>query len=673
MHAPSSRRYGRLTLCLAIVLAMAPRESSAGQREDVGDALLTLTAALAGEGGGTRAQIGGALDDLGRALSLWDARLAALETRLRAGIADASPRDAAQIRTTLGALLFERGRLADALEEFSTANQQDPALPTAWLTRALVLDALGERDAAREALATALRAAPNEATTGYLLSRATPSGDELVLLPTTRALLTAAQRLRTTADGPRTPFVDVSIIDDRAPARYRFLPAGYGSVVMPLVASRQYDAAYAALRTLIGRDPLLDDPALSSAEFADAALEIDAGRPEAALMRLAAMDDPLRRSSELHRLRAAAYRAAAQPERARAELETARQIAPGNERAAVALLNLLAEEGDLMAAERIAGEMQATLGESAAVAWLQAQIYSAMGREKDVVTSLRRALRARPLTGSGPIWSTLGLFRTRSFEPDASDAFDQDVRLNLNRPEPHLLLGESLRVNGRINEAFAEFAAAVLIQPDSLRAHLSIGQMHLDAGRYAEAIASLRWVAARSPSLAGARYALANALQRAGQPDEAAEEFAAFTRLQAQATEADRKDRRVGALQLQAALFEQTGQCVQAADVRRRLIQLTPEMAVHHVALADCLVRLGQHEEAAEALERAGSLGAPPIIFRRLADLYSKLDRPEDSAEATRRYEARQQPQHLLRTTMRSPFAQAPGDTSTAVEAPVAK
>ena len=663
MHAQPSRRYRRLTIYLAIAFAMAPCQSSADQREDAGDALLALTAALAGEGGGTRAQVDSALDDFGRSLSVWDARLVALETRLRASIAEAAPRDAAQIRTTLGALLFERGRLADALEELATAVRQDPALATAWVTRALVLDALGQPDAAREALAAALRAAPDEATTPYLLSRLTPSGDEPVLLQTTKALLIAAERLRTAREGPRAPFVDVSIIDDRTPARYRFLPAGYGTVVMPLVASRRYDAAYAALRSLIARDPLRDDPALSSPEFANAALEIDAGRPDAALMRLAGLDNSLRDSSELHRLRAAAYRAAAQPDKARSELETARQIAPWNERAVVALLSLLAEEGDLIAAERIAREVETTLGESAAVAWLQAQIYSAMGREADVVASLGRALRARPLTGTGPIWSTLGLFRTRSFEPDASDAFDHDVRLNPNRPEPHLLLGESLRVNGHINEAFAEFAAAVLIQPDSVRAHLSIGQMHLDAGRYAEAIASLRWVVARSPSLAGARYALANALQRAGQASEAAEELEAFTRLQVQATEADRKDRRVGALQLQAALFEQTGTCTQATDVRRRLIQLAPEMATHYVALADCLVRLSQYQEAAEALERAVSLGAPPIVFRRLADLYSRLGRPDDSAEATRRYDARRP----------SPFAKAPGDPPIIAEAPVDK
>ena len=63
-------------------------------------------------------------------------------------------------------------------------------------------------------------------------------------------------------------------------------------------------------------------------------------------------------------------------------------------------------------------------------------------------------------------------------------------------------------VFGIANGSFAEFAAAVLIQPDSLRAHLAIGQMHLEAGRYDEAIAVLRWVAARAPSFAGARHAL---------------------------------------------------------------------------------------------------------------------------------------------------------------------
>ena len=162
MRVQSSRRRRRVTsFCLAIAVAIAPLESFAGQRAEVGDALLTLTAALAGEGGGTRSQVDSALDELGQALSQWDAGLAALETRLRASIAKATPREAARMHTTLGALFFERGRLADALEELSAALRQDPWLPTASLIKSLVLDALGERHAARATLATALRAAPD--------------------------------------------------------------------------------------------------------------------------------------------------------------------------------------------------------------------------------------------------------------------------------------------------------------------------------------------------------------------------------------------------------------------------------------------------------------------------------------------------------------------------------
>jgi predicted Zn-dependent protease len=120
-------------------------------------------------------------------------------------------------------------------------------------------------------------------------------------------------------------------------------------------------------------------------------------------------------------------------------------------------------------------------------------------------------------------------------------------------------------------------------------------------------------------------------------------------------------------LQLEATLFERAGNCAQAADVRRRLIQLAPDGAANHVALAECLVRLGRYQEAAEALERAGSLGASPVVFRRLADLYARLGRPDDSAEATRRYDARQQ--QMLRTTLRSPSAKATGDKSSSAKA----
>jgi len=644
-----SRRRLSLILCaFAYVVAIVPEPGLAQTREDFGGALLKLAASLAGEGGGDRARVDRALDDLSQTLSRWDARIASIESQSRADTARATPQDRARLQTALGTVYFDRGRFAEALAEFTEATRQDATLHTAWLMRALTCDALGQPDAARDALAAGLAARPGEAILAYHLTRLTPPDDDpSVLLPTTGVLLNTAGRLRGARENARAPFVALTLFDDRASARHRFLPAGYGASVLPLLALRKFDAAYAALRDLISRDPLRDDPALSSAAFAAAAVDIENGQPAAALARLAAGDDQWRGSSELHRLRAAAYRGAARPTEAIAELEAAVRIAPRNERAAIALLNILLEQRDVAKAERVATEVQEALPGSAAIAWIQVQIYSALGRDTDVIAALERSLNAGPLVGAGAMWSMLGVFRMRSFDERATDALRQDVRLNPNRPEAHLLLGDSLRAGGRTDEAFAEFAATVLIQPDSVSAHLNIGQMLLDAGRYSEAIASLRWVVDAQPGLDAARHALASALLRSGRPEEAATEFAAFERLQAEAGKATRDMRRLGVLHVEAGLLADSGRCAEAIDVRQRLIALEPNVANHHVELAACLIRLGQYEPAAAALERAATLGAPPMVFQWLANVYAQLGRRQDSEKAAREFDARQQ--ELLR------------------------
>ena len=639
-----SRRSRLLVVsAVAAILALVPGSSFAQKREDFGQALQRLAGALAGEGGGTNARVDGALDMVGRTLTLWDASIASHETQSQANIAHAAPPEAAQIRTTLGAIYFERGRLADALTEFSEATRQAPTLQTAWLMRGVTLEAMGRPAEAREAFAASLAARPEEAVAAYHLSRLTPPGDDpAVVLPVVNALLKTAEQLRDAHATARLPFIDVSIIDDRTPARYRFLPAGYGVVIVPLLAARQYDAAYAALRDLIRRDPLRNDPALSSDAFAAAASDIEKGQSESALKRLVAVDEQLRNSSEFHRLRAVAYSAAARPGDALAELETAVRIAPRNERAVVAMLDALLAQGEPLKADAVAVQAQKTLRDSAAVPWIQAQIYSALGRDAEVNGALEKALHAEPLVGIGALWSMLGVFRLRQFDERATDAFRHDVWLNPNRTEAHLLLAESLRSEGRINEAFVEFVAVVLIEPESVRAHLSIGQMQLETGRYPDAIRSLRFVVGKEPTFDSAHHALSNALLRAGHEEEAATELDTFRRLNAETGVADRNQRRLGALQVQAAMLEQTGNCAEAVDVRTRLIELEPAVANHHVELAACLVRLGRYDRAAAALERASSLGAPPVVYRWLADVYVQLGRRQESEQAMRQYEVRQ-------------------------------
>ena len=56
-----------------------------------------------------------------RGLEEWDARVARVESGLRAEITNAPPPVAAQMRATLGTVYLERGRIEDALAQFGAA------------------------------------------------------------------------------------------------------------------------------------------------------------------------------------------------------------------------------------------------------------------------------------------------------------------------------------------------------------------------------------------------------------------------------------------------------------------------------------------------------------------------------------------------------------------------
>ena len=69
----------------------------------------------------------------------------------------------------------------------------------------------------------------------------------------------------------------------------------------------------------------------------------------------------------------------------------------------------------------------------------------------------------------------------------------------------------------------------------------TIGQVHFNAGRFAEAEAPLRRAVALDPNLAQARYALGITLDRLGRREESKEQLDAFQRLQEAAFAAQRR------------------------------------------------------------------------------------------------------------------------------------
>jgi tetratricopeptide (TPR) repeat protein len=163
------------------------------------------------------------------------------------------------------------------------------------------------------------------------------------------------------------------------------------------------------------------------------------------------------------------------------------------------------------------------------------------GRFSDARREYATAL-AGTLAGRHALYVGIGRLAQVQGEPDAAiEAFSQAVRLSPNDPVIRRELAAAYVVAGRTDDAFAELVAALLIAPDDAAALAAIGQLYLDTDRPAEAIPVLRRTLAVRTDRYETHYALAVALSRAGQTDEAAGEFERFERLSREALDARRR------------------------------------------------------------------------------------------------------------------------------------
>jgi Flp pilus assembly protein TadD len=161
----------------------------------------------------------------------------------------------------------------------------------------------------------------------------------------------------------------------------------------------------------------------------------------------------------------------------------------------------------------------------------------------------------------------------------------------------------------RTGEAFAEFVAALLSDPRDAEAHAGIGKLHLNAGRYADAVDVLRRASEMAPTNSETRYAFATALERVGRTQEAAQHFARVEQEQRQLL----------------------------ADRRR---SLSSDLLKEEAALR---ATEGRFETAIGLYEKALTLAADPAVYAKLADLYAQVGRTQDAARARAIYEKARQ------------------------------
>ncbi len=174
----------------------------------------------------------------------------------------------------------------------------------------------------------------------------------------------------------------------------------------------------------------------------------------------------------------------------------------------------------------------------------------------------------------------------------------------------HNNLGVALEKAGRLDEAVAQYAEAVRLEPRHAKAHSNLGTARSGQRRYAEAIVAYEEALRLDPSqeptrrnLAKAHYNLANSLWREGKLDSAVAQYREAVRGSADDAGFQRA--------LGLALVQQ-GRSEEAVGVLQESLRLDPKSAATHDALANALYDRGDYAGAWREVRACRARGGTP-------------------------------------------------------------
>jgi tetratricopeptide (TPR) repeat protein len=174
--------------------------------------------------------------------------------------------------------------------------------------------------------------------------------------------------------------------------------------------------------------------------------------------------------------------------------------------------------------------------------FLRAQQDERIGEVASARSHYQQALTGA-LLGRGAIYVAVARLAQVEGDPSAAvEALTQAVALNPNEPYFRKELALAHASEGRVDEAFFEMIAALLIAPGDATTHAAIGQLFLDAGRDDEAVRALTRALELNPDAFEARYGLATALTRLGNTAEATRQLAQFELARREAQDRRRRD-----------------------------------------------------------------------------------------------------------------------------------
>jgi tetratricopeptide (TPR) repeat protein len=604
------------------------------------EGLTEFTAAVQGTYGDEGAHVRLALDKMAGGLAEWDRTIRAYEARLVADLPAAPRQDAYQMHVALGEMYTERGRLVDALRELDAAARLEPRRADAHVRRGSVLEALARPEEAAEAFRTAWNLDQADPVKAYLALRRRTTDSRADDLQHAVDVLSETYR-RLLADGARnkaSPFPTVGLLNDRAGGT-PILPQAAYAPGYALVADGEYAEAIDRFKNAAAGDPLVTDPASRSRSMMQAVAALRQGRVAEArslVERSAVLETG---SSEAFRILGGIDNVDSQYDESLTHLQAAIQRNPTNERARLAFARVLTAAGRDDEAERALQETIRVLPDSALAHWWLGSLFERLNQFADARREFELAARSA-VAGKSQFLLSIGRLASSAADGGgAVEVFAHAVRSNPNDGEAHKHLAWAMLQGDRADEAFAELVAALLIDPSDGQAHAGIGQIHLDAGRNRDAVTALRRALEIQQGHAEARYALATALNRLGQTQEAARELERFDQQQQRMLADRRRNMTLDVLREEAALRAAEGAYDRAAALWQQVIDQQPERSSDHLGLAAALTAAGQIDAAIAQYEKAITLGADPVVYRQLAELYAKAGRTEDSARARTMYD----------------------------------
>ena len=578
-------------------------------------------------------------------LSAWDTAIRDAEQNARTRLVTASASESVRVHGALAQLYIERGRYPDAVRELDAAIQIDGMRGSLHVLRGLVLETMGRPGDDVEAIRAFRRAWQidrEDPVSAYLLSsRQTNSTPSDELTPQTSQLVAALNRRF--AAGPARHielFPQIALVPDGAAVTPVFSPARYAEG-FTLVEKGRYPEAIASFRRAVARDPLVVDAPARLERLQPAIGRLRDGDAESAVPLLEAAVGAAPRSSEAHRILAAAYGDVGNDDMSIQHFERAAGLAPDDERANLALGRALADAGQVDRAEQVFMSVAQKLPQSTDVHSALADLYERSDRGRKALHELEIAATFAVISGKSALYLRLGDLEHRHLEYErVIDPLTRRTRLDPNNARAHTDLGLAYTRVGRTSDALLELVVASLLGPDDAEALTAMGQIHFDAGRYAVAESVLARAIAVTPWQVQARYLLGQTLDRLGRPNESRAQLTEYDRLRAAANDNFRHQFEVDMLRKDALRAAAATRPEEAVAAWQKVVDTDPKSVSDRVALANALAQAGRLEAAVGQLEAASRLDdSDRETYRQLAELYSKLGRASDSARARQTYQ----------------------------------